>query len=332
MNKRILISRIDSIGDVILTLPMCGLIKSVYPQAIIAFLGTDYTQPIIQRCRFVDEFYNWHGFREHPDSLNRIKADVIIHAFPQKLLGIAAKKAGIKLRIGTTHRLHHWFTCNRLVNLGRKNSNLNEAQLNLRLLRPLGIKKMLTLVEIPSYYGWQASKHIPKKVEKFLAKDKFNLILHLKSQGNAMEWPPDKFLDLAHRLAPDYYSILISGTESDKVQIENELPAIFKLPHVVNIAGELSLDEFIDLVQFADGLVSSSTGPLHIAAASGIHTLGLYPDIRPKHAIRWGPVGIRAEWISEQGSDSRDIYLNQIEPKEVYMRILSWDKIHSDRI
>ena len=41
----------------------------------------------------------------------------------------------------------------------------------------------------------------------------------------------------------------------------------------------------------ADGLIAASTGPLHLAAALGIHALGIYPPIRPMHPGRWAPVG-----------------------------------------
>ena len=45
--KKIIISRTDRIGDVVLTLPMAGIIKSKYPNCKILFLGKTYTEPII---------------------------------------------------------------------------------------------------------------------------------------------------------------------------------------------------------------------------------------------------------------------------------------------
>jgi ADP-heptose:LPS heptosyltransferase len=46
--KKIVISRTDSIGDVVLTLPLAGILKEKYPKAKIIFLGNTYTKPIIK--------------------------------------------------------------------------------------------------------------------------------------------------------------------------------------------------------------------------------------------------------------------------------------------
>ncbi len=54
------------------------------------------------------------------------------------------------------------------------------------------------------------------------------------------------------------------------------------------------MDELISFIAGASALVSSSTGPLHIAAATGIKAIGLYSPKRPTHPGRWKPVGKQA--------------------------------------
>ena len=56
---RILISRPDNIGDVILTLPMATIIKKSYPDSEFLYLGKPYTRQIIEDCRFIDKYINW---------------------------------------------------------------------------------------------------------------------------------------------------------------------------------------------------------------------------------------------------------------------------------
>ncbi len=143
--KTILISRTDSIGDVILTLPMAAVLKQHFPDARVLFLGKEYTRPVINACVHVDAFiepYNARVFGEKPDT--------IIHVLPVKKIAFGAKRAHIPVRIGTTNRIFHWFTCNRLVKLSRRNSDLHEAQLNLKLLQPLGITREFPLEESPA--------------------------------------------------------------------------------------------------------------------------------------------------------------------------------------
>ena len=58
-NKRIIISRTDSIGDVMLTLPLCAWIKEKFPSAHLIFLGNSYTHPVINCFQPIDQFADW---------------------------------------------------------------------------------------------------------------------------------------------------------------------------------------------------------------------------------------------------------------------------------
>ena len=44
--NRIIISRTDSIGDVMLTLPMCVWLKKNIPGVELIYLGKNYTKPV----------------------------------------------------------------------------------------------------------------------------------------------------------------------------------------------------------------------------------------------------------------------------------------------
>lgn len=83
----------------------------------------------------------------------------------------------------------------------------------------------------------------------------------------------------------------------------------------------MDLYQFVSFIRNADGLIASGTGPLHIAAASGINTLGLFPCVRPIHPGRWAPLGERAGYLE---SDSEN--LNSIMPQAVATDILQWHK------
>jgi heptosyltransferase III len=87
--RRIIISRTDSIGDVMLTLPMCGVIKKHFPECEIIFLGRTYTEAVVKCCDHVDFFENWDMWNNKSpqaqiEELRKWKADAIIHVFPNK--------------------------------------------------------------------------------------------------------------------------------------------------------------------------------------------------------------------------------------------------------
>ena len=53
--KNILIVRTDRIGDVVLTLPLAGIIKKHYPECKVTFLVRDYTKEILDNHPYIDE-------------------------------------------------------------------------------------------------------------------------------------------------------------------------------------------------------------------------------------------------------------------------------------
>jgi ADP-heptose:LPS heptosyltransferase len=72
---------------------------------------------------------------------------------------------------------------------------------------------------------------------------------------------------------------------------------LFEDPRVVNMTGQLNLEEMISFVGHADGLLACSTGVLHLAAALGKYALGIYAPIKPIHPGRWKPIGPFATYL-----------------------------------
>jgi len=292
-----IISRTDAIGDVVLTLPVAGVLRSLYPSARILFLGRSYTKDIIAACEHIDSFLNWDEWRALPareaaQAMAATGADCIIHVFPDAAIARIARMARIAERIGTTNRIYHWWSCNILVRLSRRNSPYHEAQLNLRLLVPLGGRSDYSLDEIGGhYYGLTRLVPLPPAIERLLDPGRFNLILHPKSRGSAREWGLGNYGRLVRLLPRERFKVFVTGTAADGQLLASLLA---EHPELTDLTGRLTLGQLMTFISKADGLVAASTGPLHLAAALGIHALGIYPPIRPMHPGRWAPVGAKA--------------------------------------
>ncbi|MEG2178795.1 MAG: glycosyltransferase, partial [Bacteroidales bacterium] len=209
----LILSRIDALGDVLLSLPLAALIKESYPQTRILFLGRNYTQALIEAYPYIDGFINWDTLKSLPrakmiEQFKSYHADVLIHVYPQKSIAHLAKKAQIPLRIGTSHRWYHWIYCNKLLNFSRKNSPLHESCLNTFLLKPLGITRVTQESELVKF----AKLNLQIQGSSFtqlLSPTLFNVVLHPKSKGSAREWGLENFAKLIELLPPDKYKIFI---------------------------------------------------------------------------------------------------------------------------
>jgi heptosyltransferase III len=303
-----IISRTDSIGDVLLTLPVAAVLKKEFPGCSVLFLGKAYTAEVISCCENVDQFLDWDEIsrlsqEQQAALIKQTGAEVFIHAFPRTAIAHLAKRAGIGLRIGASGRLYHWFTCNGIVPLTRRRSDLHEAQLNIKLLSGIIHNTDYSLDEIPDLYGFEAKQAIPVEYGMLLKPDKFNLILHPKSKGSAREWGLNNFGRLIDILPDDKFRIFITGTEDEGKMVfaENGLKKDGK---IIDLTGKLQLGELIAFIDHADGLIAASTGPLHIAAVLKKVAIGIYPPMRPIHPGRWAALGKNASYFVKAGSCS----------------------------
>ncbi|MDP4188726.1 MAG: glycosyltransferase family 9 protein [Bacteroidota bacterium] len=331
-NTTFIISRTDNIGDVILTLPMAGILKKYYPDCRIVFLGKTYTKPIVETSEFIDSFLDWDQLKSmeyarQVETFKKLKADVIVHVFPRKEIAKLACDARIPLRIGTSHRPYNWFFCNENVHFSRKKSDLHEAQLNTILLRQLIPETPVPLSEIPAYFGTTKIKPLNSELSDLLSPSLTNVILHPKTNKSAREWGLDNFAKLIKLLSAEKFRIFITGTQAEGAQMHEFLVA--NRERVVDLTGQLSLSELISFISEADVLVAASTGPLHIAAALGKCAVGLYAPMHPIDPQRWAPLGQHASYLvlAKKCNDCRKTMdckcIRSIRPEDVVKRLLN---------
>lgn len=324
--QNIILSRTDSIGDVVLTLPLAKVLKDHFPEMKIAFMGRSYTQPVIEACKYVDEFIDLNDFLKKEILISKKKPEAILHVFPSSAIAKRAKQLYIPIRIGTTNRLYHWTTCNELVRLSRKRSNLHEAQLNLKLLEAFDIEKEFSLQEIGGLFGLEKLQKISPALLTIIQPDKYNVILHPKSQGSAREWGLDNFITLINQLETDKFNIIVSGTAKERELLQPLFDTVGD--KVTDICGLMTLSEFISFINHCDGLVANSTGPLHIAGALGKDAIGIYPPMRPIHPGRWAPLGSKAqvfvlnkECNDCKGNNTACKCIMDVQPKLIYLAL-----------
>jgi len=300
-NKRIIISRTDSIGDVMLTLPLCAWIKEKFPSAHLIFLGNSYTHPVINCFQPIDQFADWKEIEqsspfEKNQFFKNLQADVIIHVFPKKEIALLAKKAKIECRVGTSHRIFHYLTCNQRVNFTRKNSELHEAQLNFELLRPFGLEIIPTLEEMNEFTSlFQVTDEIvPDFIQKKILSATKTVILHPKSQGSAVEWGLENYRLLALKLEKKGYTVFFTGTEKEGLLIRSQ---IHFSNNIIDTTGKITLSQLILLISKCEVLVACSTGPFHIAGYLNIRAIGLFSPRKPIHPGRWKALGNQVRTI-----------------------------------
>lgn len=143
------------------------------------------------------------------------------------------------------------------------------------------------------------SKSGPSILEKTGLTARSYYVVHPGMGGSALNWPTDKYAELVQALAPA--RVVITGTASDeaflaplKAQLDASGAATTTfLRDVLWLDGQLSGDELIAILENARAVVAPSTGVLHLAASTGVATVGLFSQVHVQRALRWGPQGAR---------------------------------------
>ena len=105
-------------------------------------------------------------------------------------------------------------------------------------------------------------------------------------------WPLEGWAALARALHEKFSAaVFISGSPSDAAMTEAVARAASD-DAIVSIAGRTSLGVFGALARMADGFVGITTGSMHVAAAVGCPTVGIFP-FQSDFPDRWAPLGPR---------------------------------------
>lgn len=333
-SKHVLISRQDNIGDVILTLPMAARLKQLNPGVKITLLCRTYAAEVVRYCDDIDEVVEIEKVgADLVGYLKQSDIDTVILAQPDRALAVAAFRAGIRHRIGNARqKLYQLIYCNRRVRFSKGLSDYHESQINFEFLRPYGDKHIPTRAEIPSYYHFSIPSDAASAA--LLAPHGFNLILHAKSNGHGREWPIEYYLALAQELRRQpAVHIWLTGSPKEGEWLQEHAAELVALPNVSNVCGTQTLAQLTCFIQQADGLIASGTGPLHLAAAIGQRTLGLFPPTRPMHPGRWAAIGTRSSNLSMPvkscpGCTRRDLVtcdcMRAITPQAVLEVVQKW--------
>lgn len=287
---RILISRPDRIGDVVLSTPIPREIKKTYPGSFVAMLVRSYTKEIFLNNPHVDEIIladeilngskvnvlNW---------AKRIRKYKFTHALmllPNERINYLLFLAGIKTRVGVGYKFYQFITGVKSVSRKKYIPLRHEADYCMDLARRIGVK---TDNLKPEIFLTDEEKEESAKIKKKLLGDKKFLVgIHTSSGKSAPNWTTESYVQLIDELnkIPEIKIIVTDNEKPKDLNTNSE----FEFPNL-----NQSLRESIITFSSLDLLVSASTGPMHICSALEVKTLAMFCPLNVLSPKLWGPLG-----------------------------------------
>ena len=330
---RILITRTDRIGDLVLTTPLFKALREKFPKAWIAAVVFLEHREIVQENPFLDEviLYDkkgserdlWGQFR-FSQKLRSKKVDVVIHAHGTNRMHLAAWFAGIPLRIGYARRVP--WTLTHVHPYNKKEGKKQEAEYLFELLDLLGVtppKEIETFFPVTERFvrSFESLRMFLK-----IPCDRPWIVLNPSASDVTKMWPADRFAELVTRIRKDHSSVFIAiGTAEDRPLIKRLIQNT-PVP-VFDLSGRLSLGMLGALLQRSALLVSNDSGPVHIATAVGTPVVSIFgryeAGLGPK---RWQPLGERSRVVAKDVSripeaERKFTYIDEITVDEVFRAV-----------
>ena len=297
--NKILVIRVDGIGDLLNSTPAISLLRENYPSAEITVLARPFNAPVlignpdIDRILLFDPDGKDQGLfakLQFYGELRRERYQLVVAMQTAMWSHLVAFLSGAPYRLGRYQKrfrstLTHAWRGQYLK------GETHEVDRNLELIRLIcngeGERK-LTFQLLPNEIAI-AKKRI---AAWDIGDNSFLIGIHPGGSSFDKRWPEEQYAELADRLAHHYNAtiLLLCGPGEDalthNIQKAMQFPAITHAPETIRRLGAL--------LSCCDLVVCNDSGPMHLAAALDIPTVAIFG---PTDHVAWRPLSENASIV-----------------------------------
>jgi len=302
---RLLIVRLSAIGDVIHGLPVLNALRDAWPQAFIAWACERSGAQLLRGHRSLDELVELpRGWLKSPGEVWRLRRrlralspDISVDLQGLTKSALVAWWSGARTRLGFAGedgRELSW-----LLNNRRKHPTaIHVVDRNLQLLDLVGIKAESARFDVPLL------PEVTARVESLLRDrdlDKRFAVINPGAGWPSKRWPRPRYAEVASHLRSRHgLAVLVVWAGDMERAWAEEIVAVAGGAAVLAPATDLT--ELAALLNRAALCIGSDTGPLHLAAAQGVPSVGLYGPMPAARNGLYGPRCISLQEMQVAGS------------------------------
>lgn len=290
--QKILIIKLRAIGDVIMSSIMLPSLRAAYPNAEIDFVTERPCLGAISGCQYLNRVHisPTQGWRAQLEFLLKLRAenyDLVFDMFGNPRSAIQSVVSGAKKRIGYNWRVRQ-IAYNQIVQ--SRSDFIHEADWHLDALTALNIP--IISKELCFAIPAAAERFAEQFWEQSGLTGKTVIAINTSGGWAAKRWPLGQFAALANRIGQALPAklLLIWGP--------GELPEAEQLSKLCQYPAQLipttDLKQLAALLKRCQVLISTDSGPMHVAAAVKTPTVGIFGPTNPRHQ---GPYGSQHEVV-----------------------------------
>jgi lipopolysaccharide heptosyltransferase II len=327
--EKILIFELNWLGDILFSFPLLRALRQEFPEAYISCAVVPRYADLLAYNPWISDVHvlsDENGITTLGEKLafvgllKKEKYDMCLFLKPSSTKTVMALLAGISERVGFSGKNA---PLTREVDI--PTGEVHRADQLLALAAAIGVN------EADGMYEYFIDEEYEEKAGELIHKEGrgANRIVALNAGGNwgPKRWPPENFALLAKMLLARFndIEIMIPGSPKD-LEVSQYLVSESDPERCYTLAGRTGLNELAALFKRSVLVVSADSGPLHLASATGVATIGLFGPTSQKLT---GPRGsgenivIQSEvpckipcYVEECGMDFR--CMKSITPERVF--------------
>jgi len=297
----LLLIQLGDIGDVVLTLPAVRALHEHFPGAVIVAAVREKARDVMDDCPWVAEVlsineasrspldeirYQWDFFAR----VRRFHFDLAVDVKAGNRSAILALLSGAKQRIGFYDRNGRLWQNRVFTHLvspgGRPGRHMTEHYLGLMNAYGISTDRIWPEYHVPAERSRQVQRLF---TERGVSSDRPVIAVQPFSLWKYKEWNAAKYVQLINWLISDYnVSVVITGSAGERARAEEILAHCPR--NTCNLAGETSIGTLAAVLKFCSLFIGVDSAGIHIAAAVGIPTVGIFG---PSSISDWAPRGPR---------------------------------------
>jgi len=275
-NKKILITRLKFIGDVVLTTPLIKTIKINFPDSKIFYLTEKeiatllYNNPDLEEVIPLDFSMSFFRYLSFIHSLRKYNFDIIIDLFGNPRSALLSFLSGAKIRIGSNYG---WRT--KLFTHLICENDIQKDQISHHLSFVEDFSEVNSHRKTKIYLTSNEQEEALDFFSKYEIDIKSRMIgIYPGATWPAKRWFPEKFAILADLIFQRYDSqvIFLKGPKDNEIIEEIKSKAVKKHFYL----DSFNLRRTAAIISSFDAFISNDCGLMHISPAVGTYTIGLF--------------------------------------------------------
>jgi len=295
--NKIIIVKLDHIGDVVLSLPAIRKARKLFPDAQIDVLCGPWAKGLLEQQPEINNIWCFDLWKDIDtkkenilSSIQKEKYDLAINLrkYPDTKL-LTTRLADYCLLFSedaATDNISHSVPA-----IGRNNGHIVKWHFKDQLLSLVNTLEYDETLDKEVSVSSEIRDKVDKIVETMpLFQSNLLIGMHVGSNAVSRMWPIENFselCDLIHKRTDA--TIVLFGGENEEPINKCVIDLVSKKDRIISVAGNFSLTEFFYIVKKVDYFIGNNSGPVHVAGIQGISTLVIFGGRHP--SSEWMPIG-----------------------------------------